>query len=60
MACHEIEMRFNIAVSIENPDVRNKLITGILDAKTAESALGAICELTGRRVVHEGQIYHIY
>jgi len=59
-ACREIEMRFNIAISIENRDVQDKLITGILDAKTAESALGALCELAGRRVIHEGQAYHIY
>ncbi|MGA2623856.1 MAG: FecR domain-containing protein [Bacteroidota bacterium] len=59
-ACREIEMRFNIAIAVEDRDVHDKSITGMLDAKTAESALKALCELTGKRFRHEGQTYHIY
>ena len=59
-ACQEIELRFNVAIIIEDDNIRNERITGILDARTSESALKTLCELTGKRYTHEGQIYHIY
>lgn len=59
-ACREIEMRFNVTIAINNQDYRSDIITGILDAKSAASALAALCELTGKRYTHDGQTYTIH
>jgi transmembrane sensor len=60
VACREIEMRFDITIKVSDSGFRSDIVTGILDAKTAESALAALCELNGRRFKHEGQTYTIY
>jgi ferric-dicitrate binding protein FerR (iron transport regulator) len=59
-ASREIEMRFDVSISIKDPRVRSVLITGILDAKTPESAVSALCELVGKRYTYDGQGYTIY
>lgn len=59
-ACREIEMRFDVSITIDPQDVRNKVVTGVLDARTAESALAALCGLTGKRFTHEGEVYIIH
>jgi transmembrane sensor len=59
-ACREIEMRFDVSIKIDNQLVRSDIITGILNARTAESAVAALCELTGRRFKRDGQEFHIY
>ncbi len=59
-ASREIEMRFDITILIEDRNVRSGIITGILDAKTPESAITALCELVGKRYTHDGQSYTIY
>jgi transmembrane sensor len=59
-ACREIEMRFDISIKVNEPGLRSDIVTGILDAKTAESALAALCELDGRKFKHEDQTYTIY
>ncbi len=59
-ACREIEMRFDVAVHIEDVSVRNEVITGTLEAKSADSAIAALCGLTGKRMRHDEQGYHIH
>jgi len=59
-ACREIEMRFDVSIKIDNQLVRSDIITGILNARTAESAVAALCELTGRRFKRDGQEFHVY
>lgn len=59
-ACREIEMRFNVTIAINNENDQSNIITGILDARSAGSALAALCELTGKRYTHDGQTYTIH
>jgi ferric-dicitrate binding protein FerR (iron transport regulator) len=59
-AIREIEMRFGISIAIDERQLRQEIITGILDARTAQSALTALCELTGRRFTHDGEKFHVY
>jgi len=59
-ACREVEMRFDITIRIDDQRLSTDLVTGILDARSAESALTALCGLTGKRFTHESQTYHIY
>jgi ferric-dicitrate binding protein FerR (iron transport regulator) len=59
-ACREIEMRFDIAIRIDDANVRNEIVTGMLNAKNAESALIALCGLTGKRFRNDGHAYTIY
>lgn len=59
-ACREIEMRFDVVINIENASVRNEIVTGMLNAKDAESALTALCGLTGKKFRRDGKTYNIY
>lgn len=59
-ACHEIEMWFDITIKIDERTYHSDMITGILDAKSAESALAALCEVAGKKFTHDGRAYHIY
>jgi ferric-dicitrate binding protein FerR (iron transport regulator) len=59
-AVREVEMRFDVSIKTDSQLVRSDIITGILDARTAETAVAALCELTGRRFTHEGQEFHVY
>ncbi len=59
-ACREIEMRFDVVVNIEDIHLRNEIITGTLEAKSADSAIAALCGLTGKRMRHDEQGYHIH
>ena len=59
-ACREIEMRFNVTIAIQDQTLESKVITGILEAGTARSALSALAELTGTRFTYDGQTYTIH
>lgn len=59
-ACREIEMRFDVRIETDNKPVQSDIITGVLDARTAEAAVAALCELTGRKFTHDGQDFHVY
>ena len=59
-ACREIELRFDVEISISDKTVGDEVVTGILDAKTAQSALNSLCELTGKRCTQDGQAFHVY
>jgi len=52
-------MRFDVVINIEAGDVHHEM-TGVLEAKSAESAMKALCELTGKRFIHNGQKYTLY
>jgi len=58
--CNEIEMRFDISVTIRDKRNGEELITGILEAKTAESALASLCALIGRKLEHDNTGYIIF
>jgi len=58
-ACRELEMRFGVTITVHDQILREKVITGILDARTAESGLAALCELTGNKFTHAGKTYDV-
>jgi ferric-dicitrate binding protein FerR (iron transport regulator) len=59
-ACREIEMRFDVAITIDDDRVRNEIVTGMLNAKNAESAVTALCGLTGKTFRHDERGFDIY
>ncbi|MBX2991449.1 MAG: FecR domain-containing protein [Bacteroidetes bacterium] len=59
-ACREIEMRFDVTIKFEDGNVKQEAVTGVLHAGNADSALTALCGLTGRRFKHNGNEYFIY
>lgn len=59
-ACREIEMRFDVTIRIPNLTLRSEMITGVLDARGAESAVAALCELTGKKYAYDGKEYTLY
>jgi transmembrane sensor len=58
-ACREIELRFDVTIVIADQKVRAELITGVLDARTPESALAALCGLVGREFSYEYGEYRV-
>jgi ferric-dicitrate binding protein FerR (iron transport regulator) len=58
-ACRELEMRFGVTIVVRDGIIREKVITGILDARTAASGLAALCELTGKKFTNAGKAYVI-
>ncbi len=59
-ACREIEMRFDVVIRIDDADIRNEIVTGMLNATNAEAALNALCGLTGKRYDNDGNVYKLY
>jgi hypothetical protein len=59
-ACREIELRFDVAIHIDDINVQNEIVTGMLNAKDAQSAIAALCGLTGRQFRSDGHEYRIY
>jgi transmembrane sensor len=59
-ACREIELRFDVTIVIADQKVRAELITGVLDARTAESAISALSGLVDARFRCDGREYSIY
>jgi hypothetical protein len=59
-ACRELEMRFGVTIDVRDTALRERMITGILDARTAASGLSALCELTGKEFTHAGKTYIIH
>jgi ferric-dicitrate binding protein FerR (iron transport regulator) len=59
-ACREIEMRFDVAIAVDDRALSAELITGTLDARTAESAISALCGLTGKKYRYDGGQYTVY
>ncbi len=59
-AVREIEMRFDVTIAIHDPELGEKIITGILDAGSAEAALTALCELTRKKFTYDGYAYTVH
>ncbi len=55
-ACREIEARFDVTVQIPPGDAAQE-ITGILAAPSAENALEALCQLTGKNLSRDDRTY---
>lgn len=58
-ACREIELRFDVTIVVTDPGVRTEVITGVLDARTPELALAALCGLVGREFSYEHGEYRV-
>lgn len=59
-ACREIEMRFDVAIRVDDNALRQELVTGTLDAKTPHVALRSLCGVTGRKFRYDENVYIIY
>lgn len=59
-ACRELELRFDIEIRLDDPKLRDEQISGVLDVRTPQSALTALCGLAGKRFRLEGESYSIY
>lgn len=58
--CKEIESKFDVTVAITTPRLAQETITGAVDARTAEAAIGTIARLTGSSYKHEQNAYILY
>lgn len=59
-ACRELEMRFDVTITVDERKLRGEVITGVLDARTPDSALTALCGLVGKQFSHEHGAYRVY
>jgi ferric-dicitrate binding protein FerR (iron transport regulator) len=58
-ACRELEMRFGVTITVHDLALREKVMTGILEARNPESGLAALCELTGKKFTITGRSYDV-
>jgi len=58
--CSELEMQFDIRIRIENPGLRTKTLTGVIDGRNAESAVKTLVQVTGTTIRYENGVYNIY
>ncbi len=58
--CRELEMQFDIRIRTENPDLRTKTLTGVIDGQNAESAVKTLVQVTGTTIRYENGVYNIY
>lgn len=59
-ACREIELRFNVTVEGLDGKLSSNRVTGILNARSAEEAVVALCELAGVKVKQNGTVFTVY
>jgi transmembrane sensor len=59
-ACNDIESKFDVPVRIENARLRDKTLTGAVDARSAETALSTLANLTGNKYRYENGGYILY
>ena len=59
-ACSDIESKFDVPVRIENAKLRGKTLTGAVDARSAETALSTLANLTGNKYRYENGGYILY
>ena len=57
-ACKEIESQFDVKIMVES--LHNETITGVVDGRSAETALATLAELTGNKYRHENSTYILY
>lgn len=56
----EIAARFDVGVTIDEPSVQSQTLTGSLDARSAETAVRTLCQLTGLRYRNDANGYFLY
>jgi ferric-dicitrate binding protein FerR (iron transport regulator) len=56
----EIAARFDVDVTIAEPSVQSQTLTGSLDARSAETAVRTLCQLTGLRYRNDANGYSLY
>ncbi len=59
-ACKEIESQFDVKIRFENARAAEETITGVVDGRSAETAIAALSNLTGSKVRHENSVYILY
>jgi transmembrane sensor len=59
-ACKEIESRFDVRIHFGDPRLGLETITGVVDGRSAETAVMALSNLTGNKFRHENNIYTLY
>lgn len=59
-ACREIELRFNVAITMNDRSLRDEPVSGTLEAPTAQAAIASLCKLTGREFTERGTTYTIF
>jgi transmembrane sensor len=59
-ACREIESRFDIVITLKDPQLRNETVTGVLNGNSVESALAALCAIAGKEYRYEDGAYTLY
>jgi len=59
-ACEELELRFAISITMGDPQVRSAVISGVVDARTPQTALRALCALVQKNYRYDGTAYYIY
>jgi ferric-dicitrate binding protein FerR (iron transport regulator) len=60
LACREIEARFDVRIRFGDPRIGSETITGVVDGRSAETAVMALSNLTGNKFRHENNIYTLY
>ncbi len=58
--CKEIESKFDVVIRVQHPDLGEETITGALDARSVESALSTLAQLTGASYRHDNGAYILY
>ncbi len=56
----EIGARFDVGVTITDPSIQSQTLTGSLDARSAETAVRTLCQLTGLRYRNDANGYSLY
>lgn len=59
-ACEEIESQFDVQIRIESRRTLSETITGVVDGRSAGTAIAALSNLTGNKVRHENSVYTLY
>jgi len=58
--CRDIEAKFDVAIRIQSPQLRDETITGAVDSRSVETALATLAGLTGTKCRYEGSGYILY
>ncbi len=56
-ACRELELRFDIAIRVDDPSVRSTIVNGVLDARDPKGALASLGGLIQRTFRSHGNTY---
>jgi len=59
-ACREISDQFGVPITIDSPNLSGETITGVLDGRTAETAVKTLCLLSGASYRNDNNSYTLY